>query len=379
MATIRSLADIPSRNVERWQQRALLRLQVRFTGETQRMFAEFSEWLSTAILRGAGDDGELQDAELFLLMSRTEAQWKNLIARWTRMLQKAREEAAAIPFGTLVVSHNDLMRSFNEAGEALSERVIAANEVQVMLRLWEERRQRALAQAATRIYSDGFNLSQRIWRFENNGLTEIRQTLALALSQRTSAARLARQMEGLLGANADCPRWSYARLYRMTPAERAADQRGLLRGDECRGTGLAYNALRMARNEIQIAHHLMTEEIIRHLPGVIGEQVRLSPQHPEPDICDEAATAGTQPVGTYVLPLHVQCMCYMRAVQMPREEYLRNTRGWMNGENGFLDDYAGWLGTRQPTSLLPVALGLADALARWLEIAPDAHAEALGL
>jgi hypothetical protein len=59
--------------------------------------------------------------------------------------------------------------------------------------------------------------------------------------------------------------------------------------------------------------------------------------------------------------------------------YLRNVRGWLDGENGFLDDYAGWLGTRQPTSLLPSALSLADALARWLEIAPDAHAEALGL
>jgi hypothetical protein len=378
MATIRSLADIPSRNVERWQQRALLRLQVRFTGETQRMFAEFSSWLSSAIVRDAGADGELQDSELFLLMSRAEAQWKNLIARWTRMLQKAREEAAAIPFGTLVVSHNDLMAPFNTQ-ESLTERVIAAPELQTLIRLWEERRQRALAQASTRIYSDGFNLSQRIWRLENGGLAEIRQTLALALAQRTSAARLAQQMEAMLGANADCPRWSYARLYRMTPAERAADQRGLLRGDECRSTGLAYNALRMARNEIQIAHHLATDEVMRHRPGVVGEQIMLSPQHPEPDICDDAASAGPQPVGTYTLPLHVQCMCYKRAAQMPRDEYLRNVRGWLNGENGFLDDYAGWLGTRQPTSLLPVGLDMAQALARWLEIAPDAHAEALGL
>ena len=135
----------------------------------------------------------------------------------------------------------------------------------------------------------------------------------------------------------------------------------------------------MARNELQIAHHLATDEIMRHRPGVVGEQVILSPSHPEPDICDEAAAAAVVPVGTYSLPLHVQCMCYKRAAQMPRDEYLRNIRGWLDGENGFLDDYASWLGTRQPTGLLPTALSLADALARWLEIAPDAHAEALGL
>lgn len=35
-----------------------------------------------------------------------------------------------------------------------------------------------------------------------------------------------------------------------------------------------------------------------------------------------------------------------------------------------------WGGT---TDLLPWTMGLADTLARWLEIAPDAHAEALGV
>ena len=378
-----TLEGMSNAQVQRAAQRALLRLQVRVTGEIQRLVGELQRWLIDAATRAIGADGVADTGELLGVANDLAGRWATLMRRFRLLLENARKEAAGIPFGVLVVMHNRFMASTSSATEGrnvsqetLTERVIGAQELGSLIQLWERRRERALAAAAQRIYGDGFNLSGRIWRFERDGLTQIRATLTQAMMERTNAADLARALEGLLGAGMNCPRWTMERLYRMTPSDRMADQRGLLRGDECRGQGVAYNALRMARNEIQIAHHRMIDEIYSHAPWVEGVYIRLSPGHPETDICDEYANGGPYRVGEVQLPLHVQCMCRQEAAVMPRERFLGNVRGWLNGENDFLDEYERWGGT---TDLLPWTMNLADTLLRWLEIAPDAHAEALGV
>ena len=378
-----TLEGMSNAQVQRAAQRALLRLQVRVTGEIQRLVGELQRWLIDAATRAIGADGVADTGELLGVANDLAGRWATLMRRFRLLLENARKEAAGIPFGVLVVMHNRFMASTSSATEGrnvsqetLTERVIGAQELGSLIQLWERRRERALAAAAQRIYGDGFNLSGRIWRFERDGLTQIRATLTQAMMERTNAADLARALEGLLGAGMNCPRWTMERLYRMTPSDRMADQRGLLRGDECRGQGVAYNALRMARNEIQIAHHRMIDEIYSHAPWVEGVYIRLSPGHPETDICDEYANGGPYRVGEVQLPLHVQCMCRQEAAVMPRERFLGNVRGWLAGENDFLDEYERWGGT---TDLLPWTMNLADTLLRWLEIAPDAHAEALGV
>lgn len=366
--------------VQRAAQRALLRLQVRVTGEIQRMVGELQRWLIDAATRAIGADGIADTGELLGVANELSDRWRRMMRKFALLLDRARSEAAGIPFGVLLRMHNGFLAPMQEgrgvSQETLQERVIGAQELGSLIQLWERRRARALAAGQARIYGDGFNLSQRVWRFERDGLAQIRAVLTQAMMERTNAADLARALEGLLGAGMGCPRWTMERLYRMTPSDRMADTRGLLRGDECAGQGLAYNALRMARNEIQIAHHRMTDEIYQNAPWVEGVYIRLSPGHPETDICDEYANGGPYRVGEVQLPLHVQCMCRQEAATMPRDRFIDQARGWMRGENDFLDDYQAWGGT---TDLLPWTMGLADTLARWLEIAPDAHAEALGL
>lgn len=364
------LSEIQPRSVPRLQQLALMRLQLRFTAETHKLYRGLYKDLSALVKAAADDDGMVDGVKLSTSMGAVEGLWMHTFSLWRRMFEKARQQAADIPFGALVVMHNSMLGPVTEVTEALTDAE------QAIARMWEARRQRALDTASQRIYSDGFNLSQRVWRLEQDGLNDIRRTLATALTERTSASRLARTLEPMLGAGNNCPRWTYARLYKMTPGERATDSSGLLKGDECNSTGLAYNALRMARNEIQIAHHAVNDELFRVSPWVTGEKIRMSPGHAEVDICDEYASGGPYQPGEVTLPLHVQCMCYKQAQVMRADEFRNQVRGWMRGENSFLDGYAGWLGQ---TPTVNLSFSLAQTFEDWLESNPDAHAAGLGI
>lgn len=364
------LSETQPRSVARLQQLALMRLQLRFTAETHRLYRALYKSIVTVIKAAADDDGVVDGVKLSASSGAVEGRWTATHRRWVSMFEAARRQAADIPFGALVVYHNAMFGPVTEVTEALTDAEAA------IIRMWEARRQRALDTAAGRIYSDGFNLSQRVWRLEQDGLQDIRRTLATALTERTNASRLARTLEPLLGANQNCPRWTNDRLYHMTPRERLTDKTGLLRGDECNSTGMAYNALRMARNEIQIAHHLVNDELFRVSPWVTGEKIRTSPGHAEVDICDEYASGGPYQPGEVTLPLHIQCLCRKEAVTMPAADFRNQVRGWMRGENTFLDGYADWLGQ---TPTVNLSFSLAQTFEDWLESNPDAHAAGLGV
>ena len=364
------LSEIQPRSVPRLQQLALMRLQLRFTAETHRLYRALYRDLSALVKAAADDDGTVDGVKLQTSMGAVDAKWQQTHRQWVRMFERARQQAADIPFGALIVMHNAMLGPVAEVREALTDAE------QAIARMWESRRQRALDTASQRVYSDGFNLSQRVWRLEQDGLNDIRRTLATALTERTSASRLARTLEPLLGANQGCPRWTEDRLYKMTPRDRLTDKTGLLRGDECNSTDLAYNALRMARNEIQIAHHAVNDEIFRVSPWVTGEKIRLSPGHAETDICDEYASGGPYQPGEVTLPLHCQCMCRKEALVMRADDFRNQVRGWMRGENSFLDGYAQWLGQ---TPTVNLSFDLAETFESWLESNPDAHAAGLGV
>lgn len=70
------------------------------------------------------------------------------------------------------------------------------------------------------------------------------------------------------------------------------------------------------------------------------------------------------------------CMCYKQAVTMPAGAFRDQVRGWMRGENDFLDGYASWLGQ---TPTVNLSFGLAETFESWLESNPDAHAAGLGV
>ena len=153
----------------------------------------------------------------------------------------------------------------------------------------------------------------------------------------------------------------------------------MLRGDACDGTGVSYNALRLARTEIQKAHALATDRILASQPWVEKEKIHLSAAHPGTDICDDVVSGGEKgegiyDVGTIELPLHPNCLCYKTAVLMEEAQFTSRLRAWMTGSSPWseMDDYEQMIGGDASKSILPNAINLAvwlfgDQLEKWIK------------
>jgi hypothetical protein len=340
------ITSIPLDKASLYQQRALMRLHVKVTGATHALLAEYMGEVQTAARKAAERDGSLTVLGGATLLNEAEAAWKRVFPRWVALFQAARREAALIPFGTLAVQHRHYV---GRAAEVEESRMLQERE-DLPYPLFEPALQELLDAAAARLYSDGFVLSDRIWNLDADSLAGIRGIIGTGIAEANSAWNLAQQLEGYLGFGQDCPRWTSTRL-RLTKKQIAAgDRRGLISGNPCGSSGVAYNALRLARNEIQIAHHAATDLLFAKMPWVEKEQIVLSPSHPVTDVCDDVISAapdgdGTYEKGTIILPIHVQCLCWKRSVLMPPGQFAGQLRDWVSGaEWPAMDEYAALLG-----------------------------------
>lgn len=153
---------------------------------------------------------------------------------------------------------------------------------------------------------------------------------------------------------------------------------GLITGSNCDGQGVSYNALRLARTEIQKAHALATDRVMRNSPWVEKEKVNLSAQHPEADICDDVVSGGEEGEGIYEkgeieLPLHPNCLCYKTAVLMAEKDFTKQLSSWVKGGpstapggsaqdfGGAMDDYARFLGV-EPDEVIETNLSKDSSL-----------------
>ena len=375
---------ITIRNADRLQHVAVTRLQLYTAGRVHALLYPFQAWLTKEVRDAADADGIADAGKLAGVLRSAETRWRAVMGDYVALLTRARQQAGDIAFGPYRLRHN---RYITEPIERLQEAFVPTmDDFGKLAEMWLRRRNYALQVAQQRVYSDGLNLSQRIWRLEQGGMQTIRNTIATGMAQRTSAVELAQQLEGQLNAGQDWPRWTRARLSKMDARERAQDAKGLLRSasDVPAGgsSGISYNALRLARNEIQIANHAVTSDIAIHSPWVTGRKVVLSPAHPKSDICDEYAAGGPYESNANFLPLHPQCLCRWEEVLMPPGDFTKQVRGWVEGDNDFLDDYSSWLGQRS-FSPIPEPLSIAaaqelfEAMQMWLDGNTDAMATVL--
>jgi hypothetical protein len=350
-----------------WQRQyqAVMRLQLYVQMRVHETLAAAASAMREAVTAVHQQDGRLTPAGLMGARVALERIWKESFDAVRALITAAQREAASMPFGTLAELHAHYIGTLGR--RAVQEAMQGAGEHRRVIRVRRldeaaapddylfKPQLDAIMKAANRaVYADGLTLSGRLWRLDQQSRAGIQAVLFAGAQGGKSAWDIAKELEKYLGANANCPRWTSTRLYRLTKRDIAAgDPRGLIRGDECASQGVAYNALRLARTEIQRIHNLATQTLMKQMPWVAEEQMRLSPAHPEEDVCDEIIARGRDgkgiyPVGMLSLPIHPNCLCYLVAVEMPADDFVGQLRGWMRGERSWpeMDGYAQTFGAQ---------------------------------
>jgi hypothetical protein len=354
--------------------KAEMRLQVYFIGKTHELILDFNRKAQAAILRHGGKEQVLDGASGFAVQSELLRAWGDTWSQWQAEFQQARREAGMIAFGVEAVFHERLIRPLTtkdtkgtkeEGIASTGERRLAMTE-RVIDGVFDPQLRILLEIAAQFLYGDSANLSERIWRIDRETRDGINQVLMNGITNGSSAWDIAKLLETFLGAGEDCPRWSSTRLYGLTAKDKLTSMTGLLSGDACDGRGVSYNALRLARTEIQKMHALATDRMMMQQPWVEMEQLHLSQSHPETDECDDIVKGGDNgdgiyPKGRIELPIHPNCFCFKTAVLMDEKAFTSKLNGWLKGTGEWreLDLYAQELGVDLSTSLMPAAVSLA--------------------
>lgn len=79
------------------------------------------------------------------------------------------------------------------------------------------------------------------------------------------------------------------------------------------------NALRISRNEVNIAYRTNDFERRKTMPFVMGQRIELSAAHLITDICD--SLVGSYPKGFKFVGWHPMCKCVSNSIVLPREKF----------------------------------------------------------
>lgn len=377
----RVLADIPLDEMAGLQHVAMARLHLKFTGDTHRLLNELQAKLQAKLLTYViNEEGQINPLAAAPLQDFIATTWREAFKQFQQRFEAARQQAAMIAFTALARQHLHfigLLAGITESRRLLVEQDPAVGVVPVPF--YKPQLQEVLDATAARVYSDGFKLSQRVWNLDQNSLKGLQQIVLETIANGDSAWNAAKRLESYLGGGQDCPRWTSTRL-RLTKSDIAAgNQSGLISGSPCQSKGVAYSALRLARNEIQIAHATATDTIFERMPWVEQEQIMLSPSHPPIKcVCEEVVAGGKKgdgvyPKGTIALPLHVQCLCLKLAILMSDEVFIKRIQGWLSSATAWpeMDTYATWVGATRQTLSVALDVVLYEQLAlpflNWLD------------
>jgi hypothetical protein len=358
------LSQIPSSKLYQAQIAALARIHLWVTGETHLLINDFARQARAILVKRADENGIFDGAAGYQAQADILREWGDVQAGTLKLMQAGMQQAARLPFALMAEEHTRRFASLTIDHGRLTEAVGSPFEG------WVEQQFRVLIDQANTRVIDGLNLSGRVWKLDREAREGINNLIVQAIVNKQDAFSLAKELEQFLGANQDCPRWTSSRLYGLTKSEIAGgDLQGLITGKSCDGQGVAYKALRLARTEIQAIHADATTRQLAASPWVQKERIVLSAGHPKADICDDVIANGDEGKGIYVvgsiiLPLHPQCLCYKVAVTMSDDEFVSQMRGWMAGSSEWpeMDNYS-----QNVTGGVNVDLGLStEALSIWL-------------
>lgn len=176
-------------------------------------------------------------------------------------------------------------------------------------------------------YSDGLSLSDRVWKYSNEAAQKIQNTVALNLRIGNSAKNTAQQIRELNPQNIQIPKYLQKEIDQMSDKyliDKVVNQYV--------NKKLNYNAMRVARTEINNAWKGSYKEKMDQLDFVGKVKWELSASHPERDICDTYAEQDLYGFGAGVYPkdnvphdgksAHPNCLCITTMVLEPIDEWV---------------------------------------------------------
>ncbi|ROS92448.1 hypothetical protein EEL36_07770 [Muribaculaceae bacterium Isolate-043 (Harlan)] len=213
----------------------------------------------------------------------------------------------------------------------------------------------------------GLNLSQKVWKYTGIYKDELEDALDLAIGEGTPANRLATQIQKYLndpdrfyrrfrvkiGENEDgTPK--YGRIWKRRVYDAESESYKWIDDDPRKyhpGRGVyrsSYrNAQRLARTETNIAYRTADYERWQQMPFVIGIEIKLSNNHPEPDICDDLK--GIYPKNFKWTGWHPNCRCYQEPVLSSPAELDKMLDNILDGADPASVDCAGEVTAPPPT------------------------------
>ena len=189
-----------------------------------------------------------------------------------------------------------------------------------MLSKWSDRNLTALQTFQNRKVN-GLGLSDRIWNYTGQLKTQMELGIDVGMGKGTSAQSLSKELKQFL-VDPD-------KLFR-----RVRDKRGQLQLSKNAaafhpGAGKyrssSKNAARLTRSEINMAYREADQLRWSKLDFVVGFEVKLSANHPLPDICDSCK--GKYPKSFVFKGWHPQCRCYVVSVLMDPDEFDNHALG----------------------------------------------------
>lgn len=165
--------------------------------------------------------------------------------------------------------------------------------------------------------ASGWNISGRVWKLGSQTKEQMETFIRAGLSEGRDARTLAGDVKKYLKE----PNRRFRRvrdpetgkLKLSNPAKNYHPGRGVYRSSY-------KNALRLTRNETNLAYRTAEYDRRQRLDFVKGIRVRLSNAHPKYDICDELQ--GIYPKSFQFSGWHPNCICYTTTELMSRKEFI---------------------------------------------------------
>ncbi len=185
-------------------------------------------------------------------------------------------------------------------------------------RLFAPINERAAMMVLARAGKDGLKLSDRVWRSGERYRNAIARVVEDGVARGLDSRKLARQVQQYLEPG-KCHAMKLETRRRLGVSK-----------------DVSYEAMRLARTEMNNAFHEASIMANRAAPSYRGVYWRLSDAHLIPDVCDDMANImlygerGFYPASKEPARPHPQCMCYVIPAHEEPQKFAGRLREWMD-------------------------------------------------